>query len=53
MTRYTITNRRAEQREMDDDHLTTEERRQFLTERGITFTDETLDSVFVDTVYGD
>lgn len=46
-----ITMRQAVRREEDDDHLTTEERMNFLRERGIEFTEENLDEVFVNTIF--
>lgn len=38
-------------REENDDHLSTEERREFLRQEGVEFTEENLDQVFVDYLF--
>lgn len=44
----TLTLKQVQKREFNDDHLSTEERKQFLTQNNIEFTEENLDEVFVD-----
>lgn len=48
--KFTISFKEAEKREMEDNHLTTEERRQYLNERNIPFTEETLNDIFTDEI---
>lgn len=47
----TFTLKQVQKREENDDHLTTEERVQFLTQNNIEFTEENIDEIFVDFIF--